>query len=237
MNLTRRGLLGRRRGVWLLILPVLLLLLAALIRWASEGDVGATVGLIDNFALGTLLPLTCLLIATSVIGAEIDDGSIVYLLAKPGARLNLLLSKLTVGWVAAVVFAVVPLVAAVEVSGDDAGRLAVAYGVTALLAALTYTALFVALSIVSRSAVIIGLLYALLWETILGGYVPGVRNVSVRQWALAAAEEILGDRATVWGVTSAVSLPAGLVLLTVAVIGAIVVGTLRLQTLRLTAGE
>ena len=94
-----------------------------------------------------------------------------------------------------------------------------------------------ALSVVTRNAVIIGLLYALLWETVLGGYVPGVRNVSVRQWALAAAERILGDRATMWRVTSDVSLTAALALLAVATIGAVVLAVRRLQTLRLTSAD
>ena len=102
---------------------------------------------------------------------------------------------------------------------------------------LAGTAIFVALSVVTRNAVIIGLLYALLWETVLGGYVPGVRNVSVRQWALAAAERLLGDRATMWGVTSEVSLTAALALLAVATIGAVVLAVRRLQTLRLTSAD
>ena len=241
MNLTLRGLLGRRRSVLLVILPVLLLLLAALIRWASGGEplntVNFTVNLVNAFAMGTLLPLICLLIGTGVIGSEIDDGSIVYLLAKPVPRRTILLSKMVIAWGAALVFAVLPIVAAIEIAGDDGWRLGAAYGVAAALAAIAYTAIFVALSVVTRNAVIIGLLYALLWETVLGGYVPGVRNVSVRQWALAAAERLLGDRATVWGVTSDVSLTAALALLAVATIGAVVLAVRQLQTLRLTSAD
>ena len=69
MNLTLRGLLGRRRSLLLVILPVLLLLLAALIHWASGGEVQSSVHLANEFALGTLLPLMCLLIGTGVIGS------------------------------------------------------------------------------------------------------------------------------------------------------------------------
>jgi ABC-2 type transport system permease protein len=237
MHLTVRGLLGRRRAVLLVLLPLLLLLMAGLVRWASGGEPQSTVSLTNGFALGTLLPLMCLLVGTGVIGTEIDDGSIVYLLAKPMARRTIVWSKLVVAWGATLVFAVLPVIAAVEIAGDEGARLGWAYGATAALAALAYTAVFVALSIVTRNAVIIGLLYALLWETVLGGYVPGVRNVSVRQWALAAAERILGDRAQMWGVTSAVSLTAALVLLAAATIGAIVLGVRRLQTLPLTTGD
>jgi len=237
MHLTMRGLLGRRRAVLLVLLPLLLLLMAGLVRWASGGEPVSTVKLTNEFALGTLLPLMCLLIGTGVIGTEIDDGSIVYLLAKPVPRRTILWSKLIVAWGATLVFAVLPIIAAVEIAGDEGTRLGWAYGVTAALAALAYTAVFVALSVVTRNVVIIGLLYALLWETVLGGYVPGVRNVSVRQWALAAAERILGDRAPAWGVTSDVSLTAALVLLAATTTGAIVLAVRRLQTLPLTTRD
>lgn len=237
MQLTRRGLLGRKRAVLLVLLPVALLLLAVLVRWASGGDVYAAVNLVDGFGLGTLLPLTCLLIGTGVIGTEIDDGSIVYLLAKPLPRRTILLSKLLVAWAAALVFAALPVVLAVLITAADPGELAAAYGTTAVLAALAYTTVFTALSVISRNAVITGLLYALLWETILGGYVPGIKNVSIRQWALTAAEAILGDRADGLRVESAVSLPAGLGLLAAVTVLAVVLAVRKLQTLPLTSAD
>jgi len=237
MQLTLRGLLGRRRAVLFVILPALLLLLAALVRWATGGLLSGTVGLTNEFALGALLPLMCLLIGTSVIGSEIDDGSIVYLLAKPVPRRTILFSKLVIAWAATVAFAVIPIIVAVEIAGDEGGELGLAYGVTALLGGLAYTAVFIALSVVTRNAVIVGLLYALVWETVLGGYVPGVRNVSVRQWALAVGEELLGNRARAVGVSSDVGVTAALVLLAVATAAAIVIAVRRLQTLRLNVGD
>ena len=163
MHLTVRGLLGRRRAVLLVLLPLLLLLMAGLVRWASGGEPQSTVKLTNEFAVGTLLPLMCLLIGIWVIWTEIDDGSIVYLLAKPVPRRTILWSKLIVAWGATLVFAVLPIIAAVEIAGDEGTRLGWAYGVTAALAALAYTAVFVALSVATRNVVIIGLLYALLW--------------------------------------------------------------------------
>ncbi len=237
IRLTMRGLLGRRRAILLLILPVILLGLAGLTRWSSGGAPDASAALAGQFAMGTLLPLMCLLISTGVIGAEIDDGSIVYMLAKPIPRRTIVFSKMAVAVGAAFVFAVLPTVIAVEIAGDDGGRLALAFGASTALAALAYTALFVALSVATRNAVILGLLYALLWETVLGGYVPGIRAVSVRQWALSVGEKTVGGHAAAWGVSAEVGVVTGVVMLVVATVAATFVAIRKLQTLRLTSAD
>ena len=144
-----------------------------------------------------------------------------------------MLSKLAVALGAAVVFAVLPTIIAVEIAGDDGGRLALAFGVSTALAAVAYTALFVALSVATRNAVILGLLYALLWETVLGGYVPGIRAVSVRQWALSVGERTLGDHAAAWGVTAEVGIATGIFMLVVTTAAATYLAVRKLQTLRL----
>ena len=71
------------------LLPVLLLLLAGTLRWAAGMDEEVAVGFLGSFAIGTVLPLLALLAGTGVIGPEIDDGSIIYLLAKPIPRWHL----------------------------------------------------------------------------------------------------------------------------------------------------
>jgi ABC-2 type transport system permease protein len=237
IRLTMRALLGRRRAVLLLILPAVLLGLAGLTRWASGGTPDASASLTAQFAMGTLLPLMCLLISTGVIGAEIDDGSIVYMLAKPIPRRTIVFSKLAVAIGASFAFAVVPTVVAVTIAGDEGGKLALAFGVSTALAAIAYSALFVALSIASRNAVIFGLLYALLWETVLGGYVPGIRAVSVRQWAMSVGERMLGDNASAWGVSAEVGIVTGVIMLVVATSLAVFAAVRKLQTLRLTSAE
>ncbi|MDN4481188.1 ABC transporter permease [Demequina muriae] len=233
MRLTARGLLGRRRALLLVILPALLLVLAALTRWASDGSPSASSMLANGFAMGTLLPLMCLLVATGVIGAEIDDGSIVYMLAKPLKRRVILFSKLAVGLAAVLLFAVLPIMAAVAIAGDEGGQLTLAFGVSAAFAAVAYTAIFVTLGIVTRNAVVFGLLYALLWETVLGGYVPGIRAVSVRQWALSVGEQMLGSQAAEWSFTSEVGIATGLILLALTTAGAVYLGARKLSTLTL----
>jgi ABC-2 type transport system permease protein len=86
---------------------------------------------------------------------------------------------------------------------------------------------------VSRNAVVIGLIYALIWESLVGGLVPGAQTLSIQQWSLAVHERVLGDTAQRLGVEAAVGFRTGLVLLTLVTVVATVYAGRRLQTLRL----
>jgi ABC-2 type transport system permease protein len=232
IRLTMRGLLGRRRALLLLLLPGVLLLLAVIIRLAAGPDPRVTRVLLGAFALGTLVPLLGLITGTGVLGPEIDDGSIVYLLAKPISRPTIVRSKLLVAAMSVTMFAALPtLLAGLVMSGRE-GNLALGYGTGALVAGVAYTALFLLLSVLTRNAVIVGLLYALIWETVLGGYVPGAQQLSVQQWALAITRAITGPE-----VTSAVALPVAVPLLVVLFAGATWYAGHRLRTLTLTSDE
>ncbi|WNM25277.1 ABC transporter permease [Demequina capsici] len=230
MRLALRSLLGSRRS-WILVgLAVLLFGVAGLTRWGSGGDIHSSASLVMNFGLGTLVPVMCLLIGTGVIAPEIEDGSIVYLLAKPLSRRAIALSKLSVATLVAVVSTVASIAIACLIAGDEHGRLALAMSGATALAAVAYTAVFFAIAILTRNPIIIGLIYALLWEGVLAGYVPGVRAVSIRQWALAPAEQLLTDPGAL-GVKSEVGVAVGLLMLALATAGAIVAATWRLARL------
>ncbi|MDP9431385.1 MAG: hypothetical protein M3P91_01310 [Actinomycetota bacterium] len=74
MDLTARGLLGRRRALALLALPAVLIVLALLFRILGEPDT-ATVVRIINLGFGTVVPLLGVIVGTGAIGPEIEDGS------------------------------------------------------------------------------------------------------------------------------------------------------------------
>jgi ABC-2 type transport system permease protein len=237
INLTRRALLGKRRALLLMLLPGLLLGIAALVGAGNSADAESASGFIQGFGLGTLLPLICLLIGTGVIGPEIEDQSLIYLLAKPVKRSTIVLSKLAVAYGAALVFAVIPTVAATWLAGGREADVVLALAVTAALASLTYVTVFFLLATLTRNAVVVGLLYAVLWETVLGGYAPGVRALSVRQWSLAPAEQIAGAQAQAWGIASEVSLTTGVIAIAITTVAAIALASRRLSRLQLSSGE
>ncbi|MBD3781811.1 MAG: ABC transporter permease [Micrococcales bacterium] len=187
-RLSAQAVAGRRRGLVLLLIPVALLVLAVVIRLLTEGDVGvdATVGL--GFSLA--LPLVSLLAATAVLGPEVDDGSIVYLLAKPVSRHVIAVSKFAAAWLTTMLLGAVPLaVAPFVLDASDPAR-AVALGVGGAVAGTAYTALFLGLAALTRHAVVVGLLYTLFWEGVLGSVLTGVRWLSVGAWGHQVAHAL-----------------------------------------------
>ncbi len=232
-RLTASTLLGKRRVLLLFILPGLLLALAVTIRWLGGPDSGAGEPLLQAFALGTLVPLLGLIAGTGVIGPEIDEGSIVYILAKPVPRPVIIVTKLAVAVGCLVVFAAVPtFLAGVIMSGLDGG-VAVGFGVGAACAGVAYGAVFLLLGVLTRHAVVFGLVYALIWESFVGGYVPGARTLSIQQWALSVADKLV----TRDSIDAAVGVGTGLILLALVSVVATWFAGQRLRSLTLTETE
>jgi ABC-2 type transport system permease protein len=94
VEVTLRGLLGRRRTILLVLLAGLPVLIALLIR-ASGGRPDAD-RVLDTLVVRLVMPLTALILGTSAIGSEIDDGTAVYLMVKPIARWRIALAKILV---------------------------------------------------------------------------------------------------------------------------------------------
>ena len=188
LRLSAQALLGRRRGVVLVLIPAVLLVLAVVVQALTDDAVGYDAVLNLGFTLA--LPLVALLAATAVLGPEVDDGSIVYLLSKPVSRHVIAASKYVVAWAATVVLGALPLLVAGLVLDTSDPRQAIAWGVGGAVAGTAYTALFLGLAAFTRHAVVIGLLFALLWEGVLGNVLDGIRWVAIGAWGREVATEI-----------------------------------------------
>ena len=240
-TLTRRSLLGRKRTLVLLLLPVALLGLCTLARVLAgldaeieqelEGPLSP--GLLTAFGIAILMPLLSLIAGTGAIGPEIDEGSIVYLLAKPLNRYSIIVTKLAVALFVVVLFGVLPITVAGVVLTGEVGEVTVAFAIGALAAGAAYSALFLLLAVLSRNAVVIGLIYALIWESLVGGLVPGAQALSVQQWSLAVVQRVLGDSAEPLGVEAAVGFGTGVVCIALVAVAATAYAGRRLQSLRL----
>lgn len=229
-SITARGLFGRRRVLVLLPLPLLLVGLALLMR---ANDVPAREWgqpLLVGLGLAVLLPITALIVGTGVLGSEIDDGTVVHILTKPLSRAEILLSKYVVAVGVTIVTASVPLfVAGYLASGV---RLGLGLVAGAALGAFAYSALFLLLSLVTSRPVLLGLVYVLVWEGLLGTWVSGTRVFSVEQYVITVTDRLAPTDL----LAPNVSLTSALVMAAIITIGAGFLAVNRLRSLSV-AGE
>ncbi|MET7466274.1 ABC transporter permease subunit [Nonomuraea sp. NPDC005501] len=219
-GITYRALLGRRRIVLLLLLPLALLALAVLLRLAGSDDQRSAMLLMQNFAIGTMLPLLGLIAGTGVIAPEIDDGTIIHLMSKPISRPAIARTKFLVAASLLALFASVPTyVAAWLLVGNEDG-IASGFAVGTLVAGIAYAAVFLLLGVVTRHAVTIGVVYALVWEGLVGGFVPGARKFSVQQWGQSIADQISTSPFLRADVTLGFAVPALVIVTVLAVLWA-----------------
>ncbi|WP_405095879.1 ABC transporter permease [Micromonospora sp. NBC_01412] len=186
--ITLRGLFGRRRFLLLLPLPVVLVLLAVLSRslGVDPGEWGPPV--LVGLGLAVVLPVVALIVGTGVLGAEIDDGTVVHILTKPLPRWQIVLPKLAVAAGVTAITVAVPLFVAGVLA--DSVRLGLALAAASAVGALAYSALFLALSLLTRRPVLLGLVYVLIWEGLLGSVVSGTRVLSIQQYVITLADRI-----------------------------------------------
>ncbi|MFI0484080.1 ABC transporter permease [Actinomadura sp. 9N215] len=231
--ITFRSMLGRKRALLLLGLPLILLVLAVILRATGNNDLDVSSDVLQQFGLATLLPLLALIAGTGVIGPEIDDGQIMYVLTKPIPREVIVLTKLVVAIILVTVFAVVPtLLAGLVLIGTTAG-VTPAFTVGVLVGGVTYSAVFVALGVASRNAATIGLLYALVWESLLGSFAPGAKSASIQQWSLSVTDALT----TASPVESSVNVTLAIVLLAVVTLLATFLATFRLRSLPVASAD
>lgn len=208
-RLALQALLGRRRFFLLLAFPVLLIALVALITALTDGD--AAFDIVPGLGYPLVLPLVAILAASSVLGPEVDDGSIVYLLSKPVSRYGVAISKWLVALAATLVSGSVAILIASLITGDTTR--AVAMFVGALVAGTAYSALFLAISSVTRHAVIASLMFVLIWESLLGNLFTGVAWLSIGQWGLRVGHEVsskLPDPANLtWAILASIVVTVG----------------------------
>ena len=232
VTITLRALLNRRRTVLLALVGVLLVGIVGLYLLSDpppDQALEVTRNLLSDLAIGVLLPLVAVIVGTSAIGSELDDGTVVYLLARPVPRWKIVLVKLLVAWLVVTIL-VAPATLVAGLIGQDDPALAVGFAAGAVAGALEYTAVFVALSLITSRALIVGLAYVVIWEGVVAGLFAGTRTISVRQHVLAVAETLGGGNAAGIADLALEVAIGGLVIVT---IGAAVLAMRRLETVEL----
>lgn len=195
VRLMVRGLLGRRRSLGVVVLAAAPLLVALILSIA--GGLGAPASLaFEVFAalhLGLAIPLVALILGTGVLGTQIDDGTIIYLLVKPVPRRTVILAAMLVAALATAALAVPStLLSGLLVLGTSNPGLQAGMAVGAFVASILYGTVFVTLSVLTGRALVVGLGYVLLWEGLATTLLPGTRTFSIREIGLACVSAVSG---------------------------------------------
>lgn len=194
--LTLRSLLLQRRTIVLGLVaaaPVLIALVYAIARSPNSHDHSFYSDLVQQLFVPTVASLISLVFGVSAFGDEREDGTILYLVATPQPRLELVIAKVSAAWAATLILLVPSLVAS--------GLLSLRGGVTAgligwpllgvVLASLAYCAASVLLSLYTRRPIVIGVLYILLWEGSIATFAASAAKLSISAYGRAFVAHVL----------------------------------------------
>jgi ABC-2 type transport system permease protein len=185
-------LAGRR----LLIVPLVALPLVLPAVFAAGADTDPTTFMLDlfrQFVLPVLLPVVSLVFSTSAFGAELRDGTATNILLKPLPRPAILGAKYLAAVLATLLVLLPATVAAhlIVAGGLGSTDLLVGMVLAGLVGALAYCALGLLLSLMMARAVLVGLVYALLWEGAVVSVAPSASSLSIRGYTEGVLAAVL----------------------------------------------
>ncbi len=199
-TLTLRSLILQKRTIVLVLValaPVLMALAYALGRSPGDHDHSFYSDLVQQLFVPTVASLVSLVFGVSAFGDEREDGTILYLVATPQARLRLVAAKVAAAWTAALLLLVPSLIVS--------GALSLRHGLTAglvgwplagiVLASLAYCGASVLLSLYTRRPIVIGVLYILLWEGSIATFAASAAKLSISAYGRAFVGRVLPQAA------------------------------------------
>jgi len=192
-KLTLRQFAGQRRSLLLFGLALVPVALAVLFRLGEHADQHEeTAHFLADVVITAILPLACLILGTSALGSEIEDGTAVYVLAKPVPRRDIIAAKFAASALIAAAF-LVPATAVsglIGLQGVSEEGIATGFTIAVLVGVFAYTAVFMLLSVATSRALLIGLAYVFIWEGLITELFSGTRYLSIRQYCLGIADLI-----------------------------------------------
>jgi ABC-2 type transport system permease protein len=235
-SVSLRALLGRRRTLLMVLLAAMPILLGLIVKANSDQlSLKILAQTLDGIVTRTCLPLIAIVFGTAALGSELEDGTGVHLLTKPIDRWIIIVSKaLVAGTLTAALIVPSTVIAGILMGGTGGDAIAVtfAFALSVLIGSYLYTAIFLVLSAITTRGLLIGLAYALIWEGIVAGLLPGSQAFSVREYLTGIVQTLAPEagRESLVGTT-------GFVYVVVAFVLALAIGSVRLSRYEVRGAE
>jgi len=235
-SVSLRALLGRRRTLLMVLLAAMPILLGLIVKANSDQlSLKILAQTLDGIVTRTCLPLIAIVFGTAALGSELEDGTGVHLLTKPIDRWIIIVSKtLVAGTLTAALIVPSTVIAGILMGGTGGDAIAVtfAFALSVLVGSYLYTAIFLVLSAITTRGLLIGLAYALIWEGIVAGLLPGSQAFSVREYLTGIVQTLApqAGRESLVGST-------GFVYAVVAFVLALAIGSVRLSRYEVRGAE
>ncbi len=167
---------GRMLALGALAIGMVLLSAVTRGRFAPQRE---TWRLFELYALGGLIPISALVIASSAFGDLVDDRTLVHLWLRPISRATMILAAFTASVAICLPFTVIAPISALFTAGMPS-RAIVSGGLSSILGTLGYCGVFLAVGLRLKRALLWGLAYILIWEGVIANYGRGLSRLALR---------------------------------------------------------
>ena len=209
-QLTLRALLLQRRTLVLALVvcaPVLTALVYGLAHPADSNVHKFYSDLMQELFVPAVGALVALVFGVSAFGDEREDGTILYLVATPQPRIELVIAKVAAAWAAtmALLGPSLVLTGLFGLGGDVTLSLILWPLIGVTLATLAYCSASAWLSLLARRPVVIGIIYILLWEGSIATYATSAQKLSISAYGrVFVAHALPQGTAPVTGMAAAI---------------------------------
>jgi ABC-2 type transport system permease protein len=200
-------LLMRRK--WVLVLALTLLVGAVMGYGASQSDanIDTASNMMELLPVTFLLPILALIYGASMIRNEIDDRSIIQVITAPlDRRISYMGYYLALTVVLAVLLSLMVLVGGacffiINGSFNGAAGLIMGYMLLMCIGAIIYSALFLAMGVLLKQPIYLGLFYVFVWEDLIGTAPGAIGQYTIRHQLLVIGSGLIdnGNIASVGG--------------------------------------
>ncbi len=217
----------------LVLLPMLFALVFAASGPLSGDPVTFLVDRYDQLVCRIAVPILALLLGTSAFAAESNDGTLMYLVTSTTPRWWIVLVRMVFAASIAAALSAFAVWGAGRIATGPSDPLGVirAFTTASAFGAATYAIAFTAVALITRRALVGGMVYVLVWEGVLSGTFPALNFLSVREWMLAIAAHL--TEATSKQLAAGPSVRAALIGSAVVSVLALAISTQRLARPRL----